>query len=469
MSRPRVDLRGAAPPGGDLAGALPGTAVVEAGRLRALGGLDVEDLAARFATPLWVLDRATLVGRMRAYREAFADGEVVYASKALCLRGVLELASDEGLLVDCATGGELATAEAAGVAPERIVLHGNNKSESELDAAVGLGVGRIVVDSFSELRRLEAVAAAHRRVVDVHLRVTPGIDAHTHEFVATGQDDSKFGFTLSSGLAHEAAATVIASERLRLTGAHCHVGSQVFELEAFTTAARVMLGFLAELAETHGVVLGELNLGGGLGVVEDPADDPPSLERYAAAVRGALAAAADGYGLPTPRLFVEPGRSVVGPAGVTLYRAGTIKALDGLRTYVAVDGGMSDNPRYALYRAAHPFLPAGAPRPAPAEAATAMPAEAAPAVPAGCPVTIVGKHCESGDVLAEGAALPADLVEGELLAALGTGAYHHAMASNYNRLGRPAVVLVGDGEAVVLSRAETVADLLAREPSLRGR
>ncbi len=462
MSRPRVDLRGGASTGdagGELAGALPATAVVEAGRLRALGGLDVEALAARFATPLWVLDRATLVGRMRAYRQAFADGEVVYASKALCLRGVLELATAEGLLVDCATGGELATAEAAGVAPERIVLHGNNKSEAELDAAVGLGVGRIVVDSFSELRRLEAVAAAHGRTVDVHLRVTPGIDAHTHEFVATGQDDSKFGFTLSSGLAHEAAATVIGSERLRLTGAHCHVGSQVFELEAFTTAARVMLGFLAELAETHGVVLGELNLGGGLGVVEDPADDPPSLERYAEAVSGALAAAAAGYGLPTPRLFVEPGRSVVGPAGVTLYRAGTIKPLDGLRTYVAVDGGMSDNPRYALYGAAHPFLPAGAPSP--------EPAEDAPRVPAGTPVTVVGKHCESGDVLAEGTTLPADLVEGELLAALGTGAYHHAMASNYNRLGRPAVVLVADGEAVVLSRAETVADLLAREPSLR--
>ena len=462
MSPPRVDLLGGASSGagGDLAGALPVTAVVEGGRLRALGGLDVEELAERFATPLWVLDRATLVGRMRAYREAFADGEVVYASKALCLRGVLELAEAEGLLVDCATGGELTTAEAAGVAPARIVLHGNNKSAAELDAAVALGVGRIVVDSFSELRRLEAVAAAHGRTVDVHLRVTPGIDAHTHEFVATGQDDSKFGFTLSSGLAHEAAAVVIASEHLRLTGAHCHVGSQVFELEAFTTAARVMLGFLAELAEAHGVVLGELNLGGGLGVVEDPADDPPSLERYAQAVSGALAAAAAGYGLPTPRLFVEPGRSVVGPAGVTLYRAGTIKPLDGLRTYVAVDGGMSDNPRYALYGAAHPFLPAGAPSP--------EPAEDAPRVPAGTPVTVVGKHCESGDVLAEGTTLPADLVEGELLAALGTGAYHHAMASNYNRLGRPAVVLVADGEAVVLSRAETVADLLAREPSLRG-
>ena len=461
MSRPRVDLRGGASTGdagGELAGALPATAVVEAGRLRALGGLDVEALAARFATPLWVLDRATLVGRMRAYRQAFADGEVVYASKALCLRGVLELATAEGLLVDCATGGELATAEAAGVAPERIVLHGNNKSVAELDAAVALGVGRIVVDSFSELRRLEDVAAAHGRTVDVHLRVTPGIDAHTHEFVATGQDDSKFGFTLSSGLAHEAAAVAIASERLRLTGAHCHVGSQVFELEAFTTAARVMLGFLAELAGTHGVVLGELNLGGGLGVVEDPADDPPSLERYAEAVGSTLAEAAAGYGLPTPRLFVEPGRSVVGPAGVTLYRAGTIKHLDGLRTYVSVDGGMSDNPRYALYGATHPFLPAGAP----------SPVAGLPRVPAGSPVTVVGKHCESGDVLTEGAALPADLVEDELLAALGTGAYHHAMASNYNRLGRPAVVLVDAGEAVVLSRAETVADLLAREPSLRG-
>lgn len=447
----------AAAAGRAVSAALPASAEVVEGRLESIGGVRVDTLAARYGTPLWVLDRATLLGRMRAYRQAFAGSEVVYASKALCIRGVLELADDEGLLIDCATGGELATALAAGVDPARVVLHGNNKSIEELYEAVSVGVGRIVVDSFSELRRLEEIAEGLSRTVEVHLRVTPGIDAHTHDFVKTGQDDSKFGFTLSTGVAHAAAAAAAASSRLRLVGAHCHVGSQVFALEAFTAAAEVMTGFLADIRTSHGIELAELNLGGGLGVVEEPGDDPPTLERYAGELAAALAAASDAHGIPTPRLLVEPGRSIAAPAGLTLYRVGTIKELAGLRTYVSVDGGMSDNPRYALYGAQHLFIPAGQPRRS----------GPGPRIAAGAPVTIVGKHCESGDLLAEGLALPAEVGEDEFVAAVGTGAYHHAMASNYNRLPRPAVVLVADGQAVTLSRRETTADLLAREPSLR--
>ena len=437
-------------PGG-IADALPETAELDGGRLAALGGLRIEALAEQFGTPLWLLDRATLLGRMRAYREAFSDASVVYAAKALCILGVLQLVDDEGLHLDCASGGELATAEAAGFPMERVVLHGNNKSLAELRDAARLGVGRIVVDSFAELRRLEQVAREARRTLDVQLRVTPGVDAHTHEFVATGHDDSKFGFTLSKGLAHRAAAQAVGSEGVALRGVHCHVGSQVFALEAFTAAAEAMVGFVADVQDRHGVAVDELNLGGGLGVVEDPGDQPPSVGRYAEVVREAVAGAAGRRGVAVPRLLVEPGRSIVGPAGVTVYRVGTIKDLPGLRTYLAVDGGLSDNPRYALYGATHPFLPAGD-RPADGDAR---------------PVTVVGKHCESGDVLGEGVWLPSGLGEDGLLAAAGTGAYHHSMASNYNRLGRPPVVLVGDGQATVLSRRETAEDLLAREASLR--
>ncbi|WP_165491854.1 diaminopimelate decarboxylase [Egibacter rhizosphaerae] len=444
----------------EVAEPFPDTAEIQDGRLRTLGGIAVEELAERFGTPLWLVDRATLEGRMRAYREAFAAQEavlgatttVVYAAKALCVRGVLELADDCGLWVDCASGGELATARAAGIDPRRIVLHGNNKSVAELRDAVDAGVGRIVIDSLSELARLEGIAEAAGRVVPCHLRVTPGVDAHTHEFVATGHDDTKFGLTLSLGLAHEGAARLVASRWLDLVGVHCHVGSDILRLDPYHAAADVMVRFLAEVRATHGAEVGELNLGGGLGISAVPGDVPPELPTYAADLTAAVAEAADAHGLTArPHLFVEPGRSIAGPAGVTLYRVGTIKELPGLSTYVAVDGGMSDNPRYPLYQAPHTFAPAGA-----------VARDGTPR-----PVTVVGKHCETGDVLGEGVSLPSDLAEGDLLAVAATGAYNHAMASNYNRLPRPAMVLVGEGWAVELVRRETVEDLLAREPSLR--
>ncbi len=440
-----------------LARTLPRTARVEGGRLLAIGGVDVAELAAEHGTPLYIVDRAELVGRMRAYRAAFGDDVVVaYAAKALCVTAVLQIAAAEGLHVDVASEGELATAAAAGFPMERVYLHGNNKSARELEAALRHGVGRVVVDSLLELQRLEELAGEQGRTIDILLRVTPGVGAGGHEHIRTGQDDSKFGFTLSSGLAHTAIATALRCEHLRLRGLHCHVGSQVTAGEAFTAATEVMVGLHAEVSSHHGLELEELNLGGGLGIAYAAGDPEPSVEEYAAALRSAVAETCERLGIRQPRLAVEPGRSIAGPAGITLYTVGTVKEVPGVRTFVAVDGGMSDNPRPALYGARYAFTPAG-----PAAGRMAEPAGRADA---GQRVyTIVGKHCESGDVLGLGVPVAGELAPGDLLAVAATGAYNFAMASNYNRLPRPAMVLVGDGRADLIVRRETVADVLARD------
>lgn len=418
------------------------------GWLTALGGCDVADLAASYDTPLYVLDRQELLARMRAYREAFPGWTVAYASKALCVAGVLQLVVAEGLDVDVASAGELATAERAGVPGERLIFHGNNKSESELDLARRAGVGRVVVDSFTELRRLGAIAQRHRHTFDVLLRVTPGVDTSTHAFIRTGHDDSKFGFTLSSGQAAEAVAVAAGLDGVRLRGLHCHLGSQLTSAEVYARAASIMTAFLAEVSDLHGVRLDELNLGGGLGIVYTD-EEPVSVQRYADIVRQAIDAGRERYRLPPLRLTVEPGRSIVGPAGVTIYRVGTVKHLDRGPTYVSVDGGMSDNLRPALYGAVHTFAAAGRPRPGATQ-----------------PMSVVGKHCESGDFLGRDVALPAGLREGDLLAVAATGAYTHAMASNYNRVPRPAMVLVDGGGGRLLVRRETLDDVLGRDQLL---
>lgn len=432
--------------------------VVEGGRVLAVGGLTVEELARRFGTPLWVVDRDELVGRMRAYRGAFGpDVTVTYAAKALCVTGVLALAAAEGLSVDVASGGELATALRARVPGARLVFHGSNKSDEELSAGVAAGVGRFMVDSFGELERLAAIGRARGEPVDIALRVAPGVEADTHAAIATGHDDVKFGFTLSAGLAHEAAARAIAEPGLTLHGVHCHIGSQIATLGGFTAAAALLVGLLADVRDRHGVTLGELNLGGGLGVPQTAGDGEVDLAAYARAVKDAVGAACTARDLDPPRLSVEPGRSVVGPAGLTLYRVGTVKQIPGLRTYLSVDGGMSDNPRPALYGARYEFAAAGragaAAGPARSGAGTRL-------------VSVAGKHCESGDVLAHDVALPADLGPGDLLAVAATGAYNHAMASNYNRVPRPAMVLVAGGEARPLVRRETVDDVLSLDVPL---
>jgi diaminopimelate decarboxylase len=410
---------------------LPDTATVDdAGRL-AIGGCDVLSLAAEHGTPLFVYDEAHLRARCREAVAAFGDG-VAYASKAFLCRAMARLAYEEGMHLDVATGGELHVALAAGVPAERLVLHGSNKSLDELRAALEAGVGRIVVDSFDELDRLDALVAAGLRAPGVLVRVTPGIEAHTHEYVRTGQDDSKFGFGLTSGDAARAVGRCSDSSSVELLGIHVHIGSQVFEAEFFGMAVEALAPLVQELG------LPELSIGGGLGVAYVNGETAPTITQWGNEVRTACAAA----GI-TARVTAEPGRAIVAGAAVTLYEVGTIKELPGIRTYVSVDGGMSDNPRPVLYGSGYEaFLP----RATFAERSRE--------------VRVVGKHCESGDLLVRDAVLPEDVRVGDVLATPVTGAYGHSMGSNYNKVPRPPVVLVRDGEARVVVRRETYDDLL---------
>ncbi len=399
-----------------------------------MGGIDLCDLAAEVGTPVFVYDEEHLRARCREARRAWGEG-VAYATKAFLCKAMAALAHAEGLCLDVSTGGELHVVLAAGVPAERLVLHGNNKGDDELVAAVAAGVGRIVVDSFDELDRLERLPL--HRPADVLLRVTPGVEAHTHEYIRTGQDDSKFGFGLASGMADEAVARARALEKagsLRLRGVHAHIGSQIFILDSFDAEVSILADWFAPLG------LDELVVGGGLGVPYVEGEAAPSITEWAAAVRSAAGRA----GLPASvRVTAEPGRSIVAAAAVTLYTVGTIKRLPSIRTYLSVDGGMSDNPRPVLYGSGYEtFLPR--------------------AVTADRPLvaTVVGKHCESGDVIVADACLPADTVVGDVLATPVTGAYGYSMASNYNKVPRPAVVFVSDGDVRVVVRRETFEDLL---------
>jgi diaminopimelate decarboxylase len=413
---------------------LPDTAAISAdGRLR-IGGCDLVDLAGEYGTPLFVYDEAHLRARCREAVTAFGDG-VAYASKAFLCDAMARLAHEEGMHLDVATGGELFVALRAGVPADRLVMHGNNKSDAELAMALDEGVGRIVVDSFDELDRLDAIATATGSRPRVLLRITPGVEAHTHEFVATGQDDSKFGFTVSSGLATAAVERAIASDSVELVGLHAHIGSQVFEVGAFARAVEVLADFAAPFG------LAELSVGGGLGVPYVEGESAPSITEWASGIRAVCEAAG-----VTASVSAEPGRAIVAAAAITLYTVGTIKDLPGIRTYVAVDGGMSDNPRPVLYGSGYEtFLP----RAAAAERARS--------------VRVVGKHCESGDLLVREGWVPDDLVVGDVLATPVTGAYGHAMGSNYNHVLRPAVVFVADGDARTVVRRETFEDLVRRE------
>ncbi len=431
-------------------GPWPLTADRDADGVLTLGGVRVTDLARDHGTPLWVVDEHDLRERCRRYLAGFPGAEVTYASKAWPTVGVLQLVDEEGLWIDVASGGELHSALVAGVAPERIILHGNNKSEVELDQALEAGVGRIVVDSFVELERLERLAAARDTTAAVWLRITPGIDAHTHEYVRTGHDDAKFGFTLSLGLADDALAAALPLEHVAVVGIHAHIGSQIFGTDPFIANAEVTLDLLARWRDEHGVVLSELNLGGGMGIRYTHEDHPVEVARYGKAMLEAVEERCAAIDYPRPTVFVEPGRAIVGPSTVTLYRVGTIKPLPGLTTWVSVDGGMSDNIRPALYDAEHEVALAN------------RRSDAEPRA-----VTVVGKHCESGDLVREHAPLPGDLAIDDLLAVAATGAYTEAMASNYNRLPRPAAVLVRDGTVRELIRRETYDDLVRRDVPVR--
>jgi diaminopimelate decarboxylase len=449
----------------------------------AVAGVDVADLAVRFGTPLYVLDEADLRGRARAFREAFesafaqvgADVDVYYAGKAFLSRAVARWVHDEGLGVDASTGGELAVALAAGVPGARIGLHGNNKSDDEIAAAIDAGVGRVVADSLVEVGRLSAAAAARGVEIPVMVRVTTGVHAGGHEHVATAHEDQKFGLSMAAGASADSPAmaagagadspamaagasadspamaallAVLAAPGLRLVGLHSHVGSQILDPAGFVVAARRVLELRAQLAARTGALVDEVDLGGGYGIAYLPGDEPLDPARVAQELATVATGACADLGTPLPRFSVEPGRTIVGPAGLTLYTVGTVKpvALDGgfVRTYVSVDGGMSDNIRPALYGARY-------------HAELVSRSSDAPGVPA----RVVGKHCESGDIVVHDVTLPGDVHAGDLLAVPATGAYGRSMASNYNLVPRPAVVAVRDGDARVLVRRETLDDLLS--------
>ncbi len=413
---------------------LPDTAEIAGDGRLSIGGVDMLELCRQVGTPAFVYDEEHLRRRCREAAAAFGDG-VAYASKAFFCLEMARLAHEEGMRIDVSTGGELYVALQAGVPAHRLVLHGNNKSEGELGQALTAGVGRIVIDSFDEIDRLDRLVPPGRRP-EALLRVNPGIEAHTHEYVQTGQDDSKFGV----GVANGAAAAVV--ERLRrpdspvsLVGIHAHIGSQIFELASFERAVEILAGFFVPLD------LPELCLGGGLGVAYVEGEKAPSIADLAGALRSAATAA----GIPpSVTVTAEPGRAIVAAAAVTFYTVGTIKTIPGIRTYISVDGGMSDNPRPVLYGSGYEaFLP---------RATSASRSFGA---------AVVGKHCESGDVIVRDARLPADVAVGDVLATPVTGAYGHSMASNYNKVGRPPVVFVRDGSARVVVRRETYEDLLA--------
>ncbi|MFI7417612.1 diaminopimelate decarboxylase [Nonomuraea sp. NPDC049684] len=401
----------------------PQTATWHDGELR-LGGIGAVELARVHGTPAYVLDEADFTARARAWLDALPDGDVHYGGKAFLCPEVVRWLDKLGLSLDVCTGGELAVAMAGGMPPERVVFHGNNKSADELRRAVAWGIGCVVVDSFAEIERLAGIAASLGVRQRVMIRVTPGVDPHTHAFIATGGEDSKFGFSLSAGAAARAVAQVTAEPALELYGLHSHIGSQIFELDGFGTAAARMAAFAAETGVTR------LDLGGGLGIGYTPDDPtPPTPAELLAVLRKETA------GL---HLAVEPGRSIAGPSTVALYEIGTIKG-----RYVSVNGGMSDNPRPGMYGAAY----------------TATLANRASDAPTSV-FTVVGKHCESGDVLVRDIALPGDVRPGDLLAVPVSGAYQRSMASNYNHVPRPPVVAVRDGEARVIVRRESEEDLL---------
>jgi diaminopimelate decarboxylase len=413
-----------------------------------VGGVDLRDLAREHGTPVYVLDEDDFRGRARAFRDAFADYAVYYAGKAFLCTTVARWIAEDGLHLDVCSGGELTVALRAGVDPRRIGFHGNNKSPRELSRAVEAGVGRIIVDSFQEIDRLAASVTDAGDTADVLVRVTAGVEAHTHEYIATAHEDQKFGFSIVSGDAAEAARRVHRTPGLRLRGLHSHIGSQIFDTSGFEVAARRVLALQAELGREIGEELAELDLGGGFGIAYTTQDDPSDPAQLAYELTKIVEHECRGFGIALPRLSIEPGRAIAGPSTCTLYEVGTVKPVDldggAVRTYVSVDGGMSDNIRTALYDADYSCTLASRRSDAPPRLSR-----------------VVGMHCEAGDIVVRDEFLPADVAPGDLVAVPGTGAYCRSMASNYNHVLRPPVVAVRDGQTSVLVRRETIDDLLA--------
>ncbi|MBY4404247.1 diaminopimelate decarboxylase [Rhodococcoides fascians] len=420
-----------------------------------LAGVSVTDLAAQYGTPLFVVDEDDFRARCREMAAAFGAPERVhYASKAFLCGEIARWVADEGLSLDICSGGELAIALAAGFPADRIAMHGNNKSVAELEAGVSAGVEHVVLDSNIEIDRLDAVAGSAGVVQDVLIRITVGVEAHTHEFIATAHEDQKFGFSLADGSAIEAVRRVFAADNLRLVGLHSHIGSQIFEVDGFELAAHKVIGLLRDIVAEFGVdktsQISTLDLGGGMGISYVPSDDPPPVDQLAAKLASIVETESAAAGLPVPTIAVEPGRAIAGPGTVTLYEVGTVKdvTVDNAtrRRYISVDGGMSDNIRTSLYQAEYDCRLVS--RTSDADAVMAR---------------VVGKHCESGDIVIKNTWMPADVGPGDLLAVAATGAYCYSMSSRYNLLTRPAVVAVKDGRSRLILRRETIEDLLSLE------
>ncbi|GAB7141762.1 diaminopimelate decarboxylase [Mycobacterium riyadhense] len=420
-----------------------------------IAGIKLTDLAHDYGTPLFVIDEDDFRSRCKETAAAFGGGaNVHYAAKAFLCSEIARWIEEEGLSLDVCTGGELAVALHANFPPDRITLHGNNKSVAELTAAVKAGVGHIVLDSMTEIERLDAIAGEAGIVQDVLVRLTVGVEAHTHEFISTAHEDQKFGLSIASGAAMAAVRRVFATDHLRLVGLHSHIGSQIFDVAGFELAAHRVIGLLHEIVDEFGPAttaqLSTVDLGGGLGISYLAADDPPPIAELAAKLGAIVRNESATVGLSTPRLVVEPGRAIAGPGTITLYEVGTVKDVDisstTNRRYVSVDGGMSDNIRTALYDALYDVRLVSRVSDAPAVAAR-----------------VVGKHCESGDIIVRDAWVPDDLRPGDLVAVAATGAYCYSLSSRYNMIGRPAVVAVRAGEARLILRRETVDDLLSLE------
>lgn len=433
-------------------GILPRTARLnEAGHLQ-IGGCDTVELAREHGTALFVMDEEHIRARCREYVAATTlhhkDVEVIYASKAFISLAMCQLVQEEGLALDVSSGGELYIALASGFDPARIYMHGNNKTPEELALALDRGVGRVVVDSFDELGLLSRMARERRMVQPVLLRITPGIKPSTHDYVQTGQIDSKFGFGLSDGRAMAAVRQTLKTRGVELKGIHLHIGSQIFALHSYAKSIELVVAFMREILDVTGFEVGELNTGGGLGVPYGIPDEPSTVQAYGKVIVDGIKKEVEKRGLAMPKIMVEPGRSIVANAGVTIYRIGTIKEVPGIRTYISVDGGMSDNLRPMLYGAVYEALLANR-----------------ASEPRDVTVTVAGKHCESGDILIRDAKLPPPEV-GDLLCTPATGAYGYVLANNYNKQPRPPVVLVREGQAQVIVRRETYQDLLDLEVPL---
>lgn len=418
-----------------------------------IGGCDTVELAKEFGTPLYVMDENTIRNTCKSYVNSIqnyynGNGLPTYASKALSCKALVQLINSENMGLDVVSGGEIYTAMQANFPAEKIHFHGNNKTEAELKMALEYNIGKIVVDNLYELELLNKLAGDMGKNVKISMRIKPGIDAHTHDFIMTGQIDSKFGFALETGEAMSAVKKSFEYENVQLTELHCHIGSQIFDIDPFVSAAQVMMDFIGDIKKETGYVISELNLGGGFGIMYTDKDNPTAYDNYMNAVSKVVIEKAKEYDIPVPYIFMEPGRSIVGEAGITLYTVGGRKEIPNIRTYVSIDGGMTDNIRYALYESAYTVVNASKASQTPNEK-----------------VTVAGKCCESGDLIQKDT-MVADVQVGDTLAVLSTGAYNYSMASNYNRNPRPAMVMVKDGKARLIIKRETYADLVANDLDL---